>query len=235
MKIGIMQPYYFPYIGYWQLIEAVDKFVIYDDVNFIKGGWINRNRILCNGKVQYINLPMSGASSFKHINMIGVDNNPVLKEKNKKTLWNAYHKARQFNIVFPIICDILECGQDNLAEYLTFSIKTICDYLGIDTELYISSRIDKDNSLHGEDKVLDICRRMGADIYYNAIGGRELYHFDRFRDNGLRLCFLQTDEIIYAQGSHTGFETNLSIIDVMMNNEAGKIRQMLSQYSLVEE
>lgn len=235
MKMGIMQPYYFPYIGYWQLIEAVDKFVIYDDVNFIKGGWINRNRILNNGKVQYINVPMSGASSFKHINEIGVDHNPVLKEKNKKTLWNAYHKAEQFDLVFPIICDILECSQDNLAEYLAFSIKAICAYLKIDTELYISSEIDKDNSLHGENKVLDICRRMKADVYYNAIGGRELYHFDRFRANGLKLCFLQTDEILYDQGSCMGFEKNLSIIDVMMHNDMQKVRKMLSQYKLVEE
>ena len=70
MKLAIMQPYLFPYLGYFQLIAAVDKFVFYDDVNFIKNGWINRNRLLISGKVNYITIPLSGASSFLKINQV---------------------------------------------------------------------------------------------------------------------------------------------------------------------
>lgn len=233
MKLGIMQPYFFPYIGYWQLMNAVDKYVIYDDVNFIKGGWINRNRILNNGEVQYFNIPMIGSSSNKHINKIAVNNNKVLTEKNKKTLWNAYHKASEFETVYPILCEILECGRDCLSEYLEFSIKKICDYLGIDTILYVSSRITKDNNLSGEDKVLDICKRMRADIYYNACGGKKLYHFEKFKENGIKLFFLETHISDYQQLKTTHFVENLSIIDVMMNNNVQKIKRMLDDYALL--
>ncbi len=233
MKLGIMQPYFLPYIGYWQLLNAVDKYVIYDDVNYIKGGWINRNRILNNGKVQYINVQMFGASSFKHINEIGVNCSRTLVEKSKKTLYAAYHKSSYFEIVYPIICKILECDKVNLAEYLEFSIKIICEYLCINTELYVSSQIKKNEVLSGEDKVIDICKHMGADTYYNAIGGKKLYHFDKFMKNGIKLCFLDTDEIRYQQQIE-GFEANLSIVDVMMHNSVEEIRQMLSRYTLVE-
>lgn len=234
MKLGIMQPYYLPYIGYWQLLNAVDKYVIYDDVNFIKGGWINRNRILNNGVVQYFNVPMIGSSPFKHINQIGVNNEEVLVEKNKKTLWNAYHRAKMFGQVSSVIYDILECRRDNLAEYLEFSIRAICKYLEIDTELYISSSLHKNNELRGEDKVIDICKSMGANIYYNAIGGKELYHSDEFKKNGIQLYFLKSDDIVYQQGKSERFEANLSIVDVMMNNDVVQIKQMLQQYTLIE-
>lgn len=234
MKLGIMQPYYLPYIGYWQLLNAVDKYVIYDDVNFIKGGWINRNRILNNGVVQYFNVPMAGSSPFKHINQISVNNADILVEKNKKTLWNAYHHAKMFSQVSPVIYDILECQRDNLAEYLEFSIRAVCKYLEIDTELYISSNINKNDELHGEEKVIDICKSMGADTYYNAIGGRELYHPDEFRKNRIQLYFLKSDDIVYQQGKSERFEANLSIVDVMMNNDVVQIKQMLQQYTLIE-
>jgi len=234
MKLGIMQPYYLPYIGYWQLLNAVDKYVIYDDVNFIKGGWINRNRILNNGVVQYFNVPMIGSSPFKLINQIEVNNENVLVEKNKKTLRSAYHRAKMFEQVSPILYDILECQKDNLAEYLEFSIRAICKYLEINTKLYISSNIHKSNELHGEDRVIDICKSMGADIYYNAIGGKELYHSDEFKENGIQLYFLKTGDIVYQQGTSKRFEANLSIIDVMMNNDVRQIKQMLQQYTLVE-
>lgn len=234
MKLGIMQPYFFPYIGYWQLLNAVDKYVIYDDVNFIKGGWINRNRILNNGRIQYINVVMQGASSFKHINEIGVQNNKSIIEKNKKTLWNAYHKCNEFEKVFPILCEVLDSGEDNLANYLEFSIRKICQYLGIKTQLYTSSKIEKNNTLHGEEKVIDICKRMGADVYINAVGGKELYHFDRFAKYGIKLCFLDTNKIKYPQ-QNDKFESNLSIIDVMMYNDVSSIKKMLHEYVLLED
>lgn len=234
MKLGIMQPYFFPYIGYWQLLNAVDKYVIYDDVNFIKGGWINRNRILNNGNVQYINVLMQGASSFKHINEIGVQNNKLIIEKNKKTLWNAYHKCNEFEKVFPVLCEILDSGKDNLADYLEFSIRKVCHYLEINTKLYLSSQVEKNTALHGEEKVLDICSRMGANVYFNAIGGKELYHFNKFAACGIKLCFLETNKIKYSQGNDK-FEPNLSIIDVLMHNDVNMVKKMLQEYTLTEE
>ena len=185
MKAGIMQPYFMPYIGYWQLMNAVDVYVIYDDVNFIKGGWINRNRILNGDNVQFINVPMNGASSFKHINQIEVREDKVYIEKSKKTIWNAYHKRPYFETVYPLLEDILEFENINLAKYLEYSIRKICKYLNIDTKLLISSGIEKDSSLKGEAKVIDICKRVGADIYYNAIGGRELYSLSHFEEKGV--------------------------------------------------
>ena len=122
MKLGIMQPYLFPYIGYWQLLASVDKYVIYDDVNFIKGGWINRNRILNNGKVQYFNVQLKGSSSFKRINEVQIQNDEIQIGKNKKTLYNAYHKSKMFDVVFPFLEEILEYNTNELVPYLENSI-----------------------------------------------------------------------------------------------------------------
>lgn len=226
-----MQPYFFPYIGYWQLVCAVDQFVIYDDVSFIKGGWINRNRIINNGEVQYINIRLIGASSFKLINQINVNQEEQVIRKIRKTLWYAYHDAEQFEVVYPIIIDILECGICNLADYLTYAIRKVCKYLEIDTEIILSSQIEKENSLKGEDKVIDICKRLGATTYYNAIGGRKLYDFDTFKKKNIELGFLETEEIRYKQ-LQMGFEPNLSIIDVMMNNSKMEICKMLTLFNL---
>lgn len=232
MILGIMQPYFFPYIGYWQLIYAVDKYVIYDDVNFIKGGWINRNRILNNGAVQYINIRLMGASSFKHINQINVNQERVIIEKTKKTLWNAYHRAEQFETIYPLITNVLECGICNLANYLEYSIRKVCDYLEIDTEIFLSSQIKKNDTLKGKDKIIDICKKFDAYAYYNAIGGSELYNFDEFKDEGITLAFLKARDIEYKQLKEGKFEPNLSIIDVMMNNSKEEVRKMLSLFDL---
>ncbi len=233
MKLGIMQPYFFPYIGYWQLLNAVDKYIIYDDVNFIKGGWINRNRILNNGKEQFINVQMSGASSFKHINEIEVQNNGIMIEKMKKTIWNAYHKSPEFDNVYPILCDVFECGKNNLAEYLTYSIRQVCTYLGIETELCLSSQLEKNDMLHGENKVIDICNRMKADTYYNAIGGKELYNKENFEKHQVNLKFLKAKLVSYNHFDGE-FHPGLSIIDVMMFNSKKQISEMLLEYELEE-
>ncbi|MBO4246024.1 MAG: WbqC family protein [Bacilli bacterium] len=234
MKVGIMQPYFFPYIGYWQLMNAVDKYVIYDDVNFIKGGWINRNRILINGEPKFFNVPLIGASPNKLINQVNVDNNPVLKSKNLRTLVNVYGKAPYFKDVYPIVESIITADYTNLAEYLANSFRLINNYLGIDTELIISSSLDKDCSLRAQDKVIAICKLLNANEYYNAIGGQELYSYDDFKKAGIELKFVKTDSIVYSQYSND-FVANLSIIDVLMFNSKEDVRKMLKQYTLIEE
>ena len=234
MKIGIMQPYFFPYIGYWQLMNAVDKYVVYDDVNFIKGGWINRNRILVNGKPQYFNVQMKGASPFKLINEIEINNSEISINKNLKTIYMAYHKAPYFSKVNLLIEKILKNQTPNLAEYIFNSIKCIAEYLNIKTEIIISSKISKNNELKNQDKVIEICKKLNATEYYNAIGGMELYSFDDFRKNDITLSFLKTNDISYKQFNNE-FIPNLSIIDVMMFNSQEEIKAMLNDFTLIKE
>ena len=234
MKLGIMQPYFMPYIGYWQLMNAVDQYVVYDDVNFIKGGWINRNRILLNGEGKYFNIQMDGASSFKHINEIGVSGSLSVINKNIRILEAAYTKAPYFNYVMPIMDKILLYSAENLAVFIRHSFEEVNSYLGIDTELIMSSDLNKDNGLHGQDKVIAICKLLKADEYYNAIGGQELYSFQEFNKNKIELKFLKTDEICYKQFDNE-FIPNLSMIDVMMFNSVKDIQGFLLDYSLIDD
>lgn len=233
MKIGIMQPYFFPYIGYWQLLNAVDKYVIYDDVNFIKGGWINRNRILVGKEAKYFNVPMIGASPNKLINEVMVNCDTSVISKNLRIIEAAYKRAPYYSEVYPVVESILTFKADNLAMYLANSIKTICEYLGITTELIISSNLEKDNSLKGQDKVIEVCKKLEATEYYNAIGGQELYSFSVFEENGILLKFLKSNAVVYKQYNDE-FLPNLSILDVMMFNSKEQIQKYLQDYTLIE-
>jgi len=231
MKVGIMQPYFFPYIGYWQLINAVDKFVIYDDVNFIKGGWINRNKILVNGQARYINLQMYKASPNKLINEIEVLGNKVYNKKLLKTIESSYRKAPYYSEVYPIIESIIKQDENNLAKYLINSIREVCKYLGISTQILVSSEIEKNNNLRGQDKVIEICKVLRADQYINAIGGIELYSRKDFESNGILLNFLRTKSIRYKQ-FNDNFLPNLSIIDVIMFNSVQETKRLMEEYEL---
>ena len=232
MKIGIMQPYFFPYIGYWQLINLVDKYVIFDDVNYIKRGWINRNRILMNGDAVLFNVPLLGVSQNKLINQIEVNNDKKLLMKNLKTIELAYRKAPYFEDVYPLVERILENEASNIADYNAYSIKYISEYLDIKTELVTSSKLSKDNSLKSQNKILEICELLGATEYYNAIGGQELYSKDAFANKKIQLRFLKTNDIRYQQFKND-FVSNLSIIDVMMFNSVSTIKEFLLNYMLV--
>ncbi len=234
MRVGIMQPYFLPYIGYWQLMAAVDKYVVYDDVNYIKGGWINRNRILLDGKPHYLNVPMLGSGSFKKINEIGVNNEEKLIQKNLRMVEHAYKKAPYFEKVYPIIKQILECRKEILSEYIVESFSIIKKYLMIDTELILSSQQKKDCSLKGQDKVIAICKLLGATEYVNAIGGQELYIYDDFEKAHINLFFLKTEDVIYKQFEHP-FLCDLSILDVMMFNSQDEIGEMLNKYVLITQ
>lgn len=226
-----MQPYFLPYIGYWQLMNVVDKYVIYDDVNYINRGWINRNRILLNGEPQYFNIPMLGASQNKLINEIEVNNEKKVIDKNLRKLQMAYKRAPYYGVVYPMIEKIMTSGKADLASYITESIMIISEYLDIKTELIISSSLDKNVNLKGQDKIIEICKLLQASEYYNAIGGRELYSFEMFRKNDIELKFLKTQEISYKQ-MNENFYPNLSILDVMMFNSKEEVKNMMNQYEL---
>ncbi len=234
MKLGIMQPYFVPYIGYWQLMNVVDKYVIYDDVNFIKGGWINRNRILVNGETKYYNIPMLGASPHKLINEVKVNLDDRLVSKNLRIIEGAYKKAPYYNNVLPLIEQVLRCKKSNIAEFIEESFYIINEYLGIETQLIMSSSLDKDNSLKGQDKVLSICKLLNASEYYNSSGGQELYSFSDFKSQGIILKFLKSKEVIYKQFDNE-FKDNLSILDVMMFNSQEQVREFLNKFDIVTE
>jgi len=231
MKLGIMQPYLFPYIGYWQLLYYVDTYVVYDDVNFIKGGWINRNYILSNGNRQLLTLNLKQASPNKLINEIEIGNN---QKKILKTIFQSYSKAPYFDSVFPLIEDIFSTDEQNLSLFLLNSIQKIVNFLEISTEILLSSQIDKDNALKGQDKVLEICSILGADTYVNALGGMSLYESDVFKKNNLELFFLKPLDVEYKQFSNV-FEKNLSMIDVLMFNSPGEVRNQLQLFNLLRK
>jgi len=232
MKIGIMQPYFFPYIGYFQLINAVDKYVIYDDVNYIKNGWINRNNILLNNQKHLITLPLDAASPFKLINEIDIIQNDKVKEKLLKTIQQAYRKAPYYEEVFPIIKNCIMGEYPLIAEALYHSFLSISQYLGIKTEFILSSKIEKDNELKAQEKVIHICKLLNGTEYFNAIGGQELYSKLDFQNENIKLNFLKTKAIQYNQFNNE-FMPNLSIIDVMMFNSPEKVKEMLGAYELL--
>ena len=234
MKIGIMQPYFLPYIGYWQLLNAVDKYIIYDDVNYINRGWINRNRILLNSKDKMITLSLKEVSQNKLIKEIELLNNEKEREKLLKTISQSYKKAPFYDEVYPLIEEILNFKEINLGKFLENSIKKIIEYLEINTTILISSEIEKDNMLKGKNKILDICKNLGASEYYNAIGGQELYSYEEFNKEGIKLKFLKSGNIEYKQFKNE-FIPNLSIIDIMMFNSKEKIKEFLNNYTLIGE
>lgn len=231
MKIGIMQPYFFPYLGYWQLINAVDTYVVYDDVAYIKGGWINRNNILINGKANLITLPLEQSSSFKNINEIMVTGNCKQKDKLLKSINFAYAKAPYFNNIMPII-EKLILKDGDIANLNYNAILEINNYIGINAKILLSSSIDKNNDIRAQDKVIHICKILNADHYINAIGGQELYSKEEFKKNNINLNFLKMKNLEYKQFKND-FVPNLSIIDVMMFNSPEQIKEMLDDYELL--
>lgn len=228
-KIGIMQPYLFPYLGYFQLMNAVDEYVIYDDVQYIKNGWINRNNILMTDRRVLFTIRLDSTSSNKLINEINVVDD---FQKLLKTIGMAYSKAPYKKPVYELIDKICAYQDKNLSRFIGNSFKEINSYMGVDTKLIYSSKLDKDNNLNGQDKVISICKGLKADMYINAIDGMDLYSKKDFTRQGQELKFLKTQEIKYKQFKET-FIPNLSIIDVMMFNSPEDIRKMLKDYELI--
>ena len=233
MKIAIMQPYFFPYIGYFQLINVVDKFVIYDDVNYINKGWINRNNILVNNSSNLIQVPLIGASQNRLIKDILLLEDNKWKNKLLKTIYFNYSKAPFFIQLFPILEEVLlrDCRSISDLNYLTI-VKT-CSYLNIETELIRTSSIYENTYLKGENRILDICLKENADTYINPIGGQFLYDRINFQENGIVLNFINSRITPYRQNSNS-FVNYLSIIDTMMFCSPTEIKSiLLNQYVLL--
>lgn len=232
-KTGIMQPYFLPYIGYFQLISSVNEFVIYDNIKYTKKGWINRNRILCNDTDHLIGLPIKNDSDFLNINQRQLADN---FHSHSKFLLNkfkeCYRKAPHYNDIYPVLEIIFACKQNNLFEFLNNSIKILVDFLEIKTKLLVSSNINIDHNLKSQDKVIAICQATNANFYINAIGGVDLYNKQTFKENGIILNFIKSQDITYKQYENK-FVPWLSIIDVLMFNKLSDVKSFLNRYDLI--
>jgi hypothetical protein len=232
MKVAIMQPYFFPYIGYFQLINAVDKFIIYDDVNYIKQGWINRNIILLNKNKHVFLAPVKSASSYRKISETKVDYKFDWAKKTLLTFEQAYKKAPYYHRVIPIIESVLLSKKETISELAFDSLSKVSSYLCLNTEFIKTSIIYNNQELNGKDRVIDICLIENAQQYINPFGGQDLYRKEDFNEKGLNLNFIKPNSINYKQYNDE-FIPWLSIIDVLMFNTPETIQKMLNNYELI--
>jgi len=233
IKVAMMQPYFLPYIGYFQLINAVDKFIICDNIQYTKRGWFNRNRILDNGIVRVFTIPLKKEKRRVNVNERFLASNSI-KERTKiiKQIRCMYAKAPYFEEHFPIIRRTFLKDKENLFDFIYYSVTQICSALGINTEIVICSSIDMDHTLKAQQRVIETCKKVKADTYINPIGGQILYDKDVFKANGIELMFLKSIDTEYKQFNND-FIPKLSIIDVMMFNNVETIQDFLKKYKMV--
>ncbi len=224
-----------PYIGYFQLMNAADKFIIYDDIQFTKKGWINRNRILVNGKDAYISLPLKKDSDYLAVNERYLADSWALdRKKMLNRVRESYRKAPQFDAAFPVVESCILCKEENLFLFILNSLNQVKEYLEINTPLIISSALSAKDELKAEDKVIDLCKILGAHTYINPIGGLNIYQKEHFRKEMIELLFLQTGAYQYRQ-FNSEFVAYLSIIDEMMFNSKDEINAHLNAGFTLEQ
>ena len=232
MKLAIMQPYFLPYIGYFQLIGAVDTFVVYDNIKYTKIGWVNRNRMLRDGVDVTFSLPLAKDSDSLDIveRQLAADFD---REKLLNQFKGAYAKAPYFDSAFPILASIVRCEERNLFRYIYHSIVELCGHLGLATEIRISSEIHIDHDLKSQEKVLALCEALGADTYINAIGGLELYRSEDFGLRYVKLQFIKSKPFDYPQFTVPTVPW-LSIADILMFNSLDVVKERISNgYELI--
>ena len=231
MKVAIMQPYLFPYLGYYQLAAAVDHWVFYDDVMFIKKGYINRNSLLVNGTAYRFSVPIRDQSQFRPIN----EHHAIPPfDGILKTISQAYAKAPSFSCIFPMIQSVLDGRETSIARIAGASLHAVFDYLGIPLQATWSSEIPGHQHLKGQDRILSICKSLEASEYVNPIGGLELYDEDTFTTRGIGLRFHRMRPVFYPQGCHP-FVPNLSMIDVLMHNDRDGVMLLLRECDLISQ
>ena len=229
-SVAIMQPYFLPYIGYFQLINAVDEFVVYDNIQYTKKGWINRNRYLLNGSDSTFSIPLKKDRDWKDI----IDRSIAEDFDNKKLfrkIESAYKKAPNFASIIPIIEEIIFYEDKNLFRYIVFSLKKICNVLDIKTDIITSSLIDIDHSLESQNRVIQICNSLKATNYINLSGGVDLYDYESFKDKGIALQFISSNQISYKQFNNE-FVPFLSILDLLMFNNKETLNNFIHKVNL---
>lgn len=227
-----MQPYFMPYIGYFQLIAAVDLFIVYDNIKYTKKGWINRNRMLVNGADAIFSLPLK-----KDSDMLDIVQRELSSEFNREKLLGqfkgAYIKAPYFNEFYPLLEKIIRFKDGNLFTYIENSLNEICRHLKIETKIIISSNFPINHELKAQDKVIALCNATHADSYINTIGGTELYDRNQFLSHGVKLQFIKAKSFEYSQFA-APFVPWLSIVDVLMFNPIEVVQECInSNYELI--
>jgi WbqC-like protein family len=231
VKLAVMQPYFLPYIGYFQLIAAVDLFIVYDNIKYTKKGWINRNRLLQEGRAATFTLPLKGDSDRLDVRQRALAAD-FRRDKLLNQVRNAYRRAPYFARTFPLIEQIVRHDDVNLFRFLHHSIVRTCAHLGTTTPIEPSSAVAIDPGLKAQDRVLALCRAVGATTYVNASGGAELYEAHAFRRRGIDLKFIQPGPVEYLQFGDP-FVPWLSIIDVMMFNPLDALKtRIVNAYRL---
>jgi len=217
-----MQPYFFPYIGYWKLMNQCDYFVIFDDVNYINKGFIDRNTIIADGKRRYIKLKITNRSQNALICNLNVHEKPL---DVLNIIFEAYKKAPHFSACYSIIDDICNSDETSLTNFLAFSLRRIAEHIGIKCEFVLSSSIESNH--RGRNKIIPIVKHLGGSTYINMEGGAELYNHQTFADAGLTLNFVtpDTQTLVSRRAATYG---HLSIIDTLMHFEIGKVRTAIS-------
>ena len=233
MTLAIMQPYFLPYIGYMQLMNAVDTFVLYDDVAFINRGWINRNRLLINGQEYLFTVPLRDASQNKRINEVKLTDDPKWRGKLLKTIEQGYRRAPYYGTVMPLTEKIINFATDSIADLVHNSLVELNQYLGLTTRLVASSSVYDNRQLKAQERILDICRLEGATRYVNPIGGIELYDKSTFAQAGIELNFIDAKRVDHPQLNRHDFLPWLSVLDALMLCDVPTVRAMLEEYELV--
>lgn len=226
MRVAIMQPYFCPYLGYFQLMRGVDRFVLLDDVNFIVRGWINRNQILLNHAAHIFTLPVVGASQNARICDLSLSDDVKWRDRLLKTIRQAYARAPHLEPTMNLLESMLHFADNNLAAFVGNSLRLAAQQLGLRCEILQSSAVLPQSSLRGQDRIIALCRALGATEYVNPPGGKALYRSSDFRKNGIALHFLDPELTPYPQFGQP-FVPGLSLIDALMFNGAQGVSQQL--------
>lgn len=231
-SIAVMQPYFLPYLGYYQQVIASEKFVFLDDVTYIKSGWVNRNRILLNNSDHLFSISLTNASSYRAINEIELYSPEIQLAKLVKKMDAAYSKAPFFKSAFDLVKSIIFFDNRNLSEYNKNSIKKVLNYLEIDSKIVESSAVYQNKHLKAQDRIFDICKKEKANVYINSIGGTSLYNKHEFEKHDIELKFIKPLDIEYKQFNER-FVPWLSIVDVLMFNSTDTVKQLLNRYTFL--
>jgi len=233
LKLAVMQPYLLPYLGYFQLIRAVDKFVLYDDVTYIKGGWINRNRLWVSGKEYLFTLPLSNGNSGVRIHDVEIANTyGKWKRKFLSCVQQSYSRANNFEEVHLMLEGWLNLSTHSIAEINYRTLLDCCAWLGLETEICKSSSVYGNCNLERADRIIDICKKECASEYINFAGGRKLYSPGFFKDKGVNLSFIESNLEAYSHGTDV-FVPGLSILDFMMHVPKPKALRYLGEGQIV--
>ena len=232
-SVAIMQPYVFPYLGYFCLVDASDVFVFYDDVHFIQKGWIHRNRIALQGQAHTFSIPLAQRSQNVLIADTQTHDFPAFRSKFIKQLEQGYRKASHFRQGMAYVLDVLEPPHDSIADLAARSVEQACRLMGLSRRFARSSHAFADSrGMARAQRLIHITRQLGATDYVNATGGRTLYEPADFAEHGVRLRFVDPQLPDYPQFADQTFVPNLSVIDAFMHNPASTVRDMVQSYEL---